>query len=724
VQNFLILIPIVVVLFCTQNISTGNGGTTEVTNAKVLGVVYSDDNNVLSVEGGADIRLYRLRNSLQPELLPAYRVKANIDGSFAIDSVDTGSYNLISFGNHRNNGIIQNILITNVDSVITVSDTLLPFGTISGSVSHDGHPTVSGLSCFVAGSPFATTTDTSGTFVLDSMPQDSVPLTIVYNYSPVDTARFIVKAQPAISLWLPSINKSTVPGFDWKFVDNPPKYSVTVAINEQIMFAISDTIVAETGLRVVEYAIDWDGDAVIDSISTAPIRYIATYPEVGTYQMHGRVKDASGAAQYISLMLYVKTLPIISADIANTVIATDGTIIIRGSLKGTGSSNRIRRWEWDPGMTGVFRTIPTANDSTATDTAFGPFAAGTVPCVLKATDTLGRIGYDTIDVSVIDTAQSMWLRVTSTTEPPPLQRISMTYLDNSDYLVATNGIELLYYNCRSYRWQTQLLPFYNEKREGMVVTHDSNSGSTVMFGGFPAYDETWVLSTDKGELASVMPAIRPLGRYNQGMVYDDNNRVVVMFGGVTRTTDDVSLPLRDTWVFDVVNRTWRALTATGPKGGYVNGSMVFNSASGKVILFGGNEGPTFLESNNSNELWELNVKNDSWARSALQGSLQPSPRRGALIGYDPNRNILLLFGGENENGILSDTWEFLFATATWKQISDGAKVKPRVLGAMAYDHYNKRFQVFGGISKRFMYPDTNRMFAQLIAETMVYIAGR
>jgi hypothetical protein len=329
-----------------------------------------------------------------------------------------------------------------------------------------------------------------------------------------------------------------------------------------------------------------------------------------------------------------------------------------------------------------------------------------------------------MDVAIIDTAQSMWLRVNSTTEPPPMQRISMAYVNNSEQLLVTNGIELLYYNCRTYRWQAQLFPFYRDNREGMVLTHDFHTGSTVLFGGFPGYDETWLLDIERGELAGVMPAIRPPGRYSQGMVYDAGNRVVVMFGGVVRATADISTALRDTWVFDAVNCRWKPLAATGPKGGYVNGSMTFNTASGKVILFGGNEGPTFRESENSNELWELDVQKDSWTRIDLQGSLQPSPRHGALLGYDPDRNTLLLHGGENEGGVLSDTWEFLFTTNTWVKTAEGAPAQPRVSGAMAYDPYNKRFQVFGGISNRFMYQDTDRMFVRMISETMVYIAGR
>jgi hypothetical protein len=49
------------------------------------------------------------------------------------------------------------------------------------------------------------------------------------------------------------------------------------------------------------------------------------------------------------------------------------------------------------------------------------------------------------------------------------------------------------------------------------------------------------------------------------------------------------------------------------------------------------------------------LKEGAWRRIDAPG---PSPRYLPGLAYDRRRGVLVLFGGGDETGLLSDTWEF------------------------------------------------------------------
>ena len=78
----------------------------------------------------------------------------------------------------------------------------------------------------------------------------------------------------------------------------------------------------------------------------------------------------------------------------------------------------------------------------------------------------------------------------------------------------------------------------------------------VMFGGKNEYNylnETW---TYNGTTWTQVTGTQPGGRYGAQMAYDSISNKVILFGGVSATTN---LPLNDTWSFDAVGLTWTQL---------------------------------------------------------------------------------------------------------------------------------------------------------------------
>ena len=77
-------------------------------------------------------------------------------------------------------------------------------------------------------------------------------------------------------------------------------------------------------------------------------------------------------------------------------------------------------------------------------------------------------------------------------------------------------------------------------------------------------------------------------------------------------------------------------------------AMADDPATGQVVLFGGENGTTYL-----NQTWTWNGA--TWTEQATTAN--PSPRVGASLAWDPTSNQLVLFGGKDGTGTyLNDTW--------------------------------------------------------------------
>jgi hypothetical protein len=72
----------------------------------------------------------------------------------------------------------------------------------------------------------------------------------------------------------------------------------------------------------------------------------------------------------------------------------------------------------------------------------------------------------------------------------------------------------------------------------------------------------------------------------------------------------------------------------------------------------------------------------------------PSARSNASVAYDSQDNLLLLYGGENGSGVLSDTWEF--TGGAWVLLSSTSSPGPRYGAGLAYDPTQHYFVLFGG----------------------------
>jgi hypothetical protein len=206
------------------------------------------------------------------------------------------------------------------------------------------------------------------------------------------------------------------------------------------------------------------------------------------------------------------------------------------------------------------------------------------------------------------------------------------------------------------------------QRSGYGFAYNSNTQQFIVFGGYAnggtSFDDTWILSqtpTPTWEL--VQPPVQqtesPAARAYPSLVYYTNNitnnNECVLFGGVANDGTE----LNDTWIFDCATNGWMSVIPRIAPPVRMGHSMAYDSSSGSVILFGGADFNNYYS-----DVWSWNgtVWEDVTPVSGPDG---PDGRWFAMMAYSSVQDRIILFGGNNDNGDLSDTWSFNNATKTW-----------------------------------------------------------
>jgi hypothetical protein len=182
----------------------------------------------------------------------------------------------------------------------------------------------------------------------------------------------------------------------------------------------------------------------------------------------------------------------------------------------------------------------------------------------------------------------------------------------------------------------------------------------------------------------VQPAHSPSPRAGAAIVYDAATRQLLLFGGKSLAPSNPGGYQDDTWVWS--GTTWRRLhPATSPSARH-NANMVYDAATGDVILFGGYDGQYL------GDTWSWN--GTTWTQ--LSPASSPSPRDSESLAYDQATQTAIMFGGfSTATGRLNDTWSW--NGTTWTQLSPATS--PGVITTAwmtAYDAATQQVLLFGG----------------------------
>ncbi|MCY3414875.1 MAG: hypothetical protein INQ03_24710 [Candidatus Heimdallarchaeota archaeon] len=173
----------------------------------------------------------------------------------------------------------------------------------------------------------------------------------------------------------------------------------------------------------------------------------------------------------------------------------------------------------------------------------------------------------------------------------------------------------------------------------------------------------------------------PDARFGHAMVYDNDTKQVLLFGG---STMDYSI-LDDTWIYDCSENTWRQLDLNIRPNARFNHKMAYDSVYKKILLFGGNVADT----------WVFDMTVETWTE--ISNAVAPSPRRSFSLYFDPIITSIVLFGGYLEDDTTSNEyWLFSFADNLWSQVLFTSSPSARYGHTMIYDTYANEAILYGG----------------------------
>jgi hypothetical protein len=222
---------------------------------------------------------------------------------------------------------------------------------------------------------------------------------------------------------------------------------------------------------------------------------------------------------------------------------------------------------------------------------------------------------------------------------------------------------------------------------GAATAYDRGTGQVVLYGGLVWGEAcgctgggTWVLEGQ--DFVRVLPDATSV--YDAHLVYDDATGQLLRFGGIVGPgqagTDETAV-----WT----GTTWQTLHPAHVPPTRVGEAAAYDYATGEVIRYGG---------------WDPVAGaplSDGWAWNG-QDWVQLTPKTGAgqlrdaSMAYDYATGQLVLFGGINGSGLLSNrTWVWYRGSWVAKKAAPTG-LTGRANTAMAYDPRTGLLQLWGG----------------------------
>jgi PKD repeat protein len=253
-------------------------------------------------------------------------------------------------------------------------------------------------------------------------------------------------------------------------------------------------------------------------------------------------------------------------------------------------------------------------------------------------------------------ANGVWTNITATSGPaPPAQDgMAMTYDYGDGYLLA--------WGC--------LIP------NGTTFCNDTWS---FLHGKWSKIDAT-VLTPTGQPFTSLIPDEVPY----DSMVYDAADGYVVLTDGSVTVHYSDGL-----WTPFCAGGSNCTRSIPGPP----EADIAYDASDGYVLSFGGlsYEGSGYV---GGSYTWKF--AGGTWTNITSTAGVPPSPRVTTSMVYDNASGGVLLFGGDNSHGRpLNDTW--LFKGGSWQNLSSAPSPQPRYEASLAYDGADLGAVLFGGI---------------------------
>jgi hypothetical protein len=200
----------------------------------------------------------------------------------------------------------------------------------------------------------------------------------------------------------------------------------------------------------------------------------------------------------------------------------------------------------------------------------------------------------------------------------------------------------------------------------------------------PAWKDEFFHFTDTE--GNTRPNWMVYGTFSLGQKYDydpQGKRFVFYAGGRT-------------FSYDPVRRLWKDLApATHPEkelGGILLWSaMCYDPVNRQMVLFGGGNVRT---ERGDPGTWVYNLAGNTWKQLRLD--VQPPQRANSWLAYDAAAKKIVLFGGDQLDQLLADTWTFDVRVQKWEQQKPALSPSPRAGHALLWLAKAKKLLLIGG----------------------------
>lgn len=282
----------------------------------------------------------------------------------------------------------------------------------------------------------------------------------------------------------------------------------------------------------------------------------------------------------------------------------------------------------------------------------------------------------------------------------PVARRAILFGGRSDGIFGLKYYDDLWaFDTQSQRWERIETDIHPDGRLSPGMVYDPENHQIIMFGGHTKENrvgDTWIYDIAANRWEEITPAHSPSPRSDMGMIYDEANRVVILFSGYCR--DDFFKQCDDTWIFDPKSRIWTEMHPANQPPNMYGHSIVYDAVKQKALLVGGNivETPSagYVET-----LWCYSFTENQWEEVAWASANHPGPRYWQMADFATVNRYLFLFGGNGSSGFLADTWLIDTLLRTSQKIKTQKAPSPRVNAAIAYDSFNDLVILFGGFTE-------------------------
>ena len=289
---------------------------------------------------------------------------------------------------------------------------------------------------------------------------------------------------------------------------------------------------------------------------------------------------------------------------------------------------------------------------------------------------------------------AQWSQVTTATNPGQVRDAAMAFHNNTSNTVLFGGWPALnttwLYDGTD--WTSASPATTPPARREHAMASDFARGVVVMFGGAGGLSDTW--EWDGTNWTNMAPAVSPPGRQGHVMAYDATRGVTVLFGGTSNP--NAPAELSDTWEWN--GTTWTQVTTANAPSETAYSSMCFDINRGVCVLTGG----TSLFGAPDQTTWEYDGVN--WTN--VTASVGPAPSaipglgvQNAKMVYDTVQGVSLLYGGRTPNGTFS-TDTFAYDGTSWSIVASGTP-SSRTRNMMAFDMTRGVSVIYGGLTGNF-----------------------